>query len=66
MIRQFEVSIANTFDAENIHDAVEQFVEWIANCGEVSGFRVEDIDNDTQYLYDSPRNVIRLGSHGTY
>ena len=66
MARQFEVSIANTFDAEDIHDAVEQFVEWIANCGEISGFRVEDVDNNTEYLYDTPRNVIPLGAPRIY
>ena len=51
MVKQFEVSIANTFEAESIHDAVEQFAEWIANSGGVSGFRVTT-EEDRTYLVD--------------
>lgn len=66
MVREYEVSIANTFDAENMDDAVEQFREWLANSGGISGFRVEDIDEGQEYLYDTPDRIEPLGSVRMY
>ena len=39
-MNSYEVSVTNTFDAEDAEDAVRQMVEWLIDNAAVTGYRV--------------------------